>query len=278
MKLTNHIRNFIDKHLPLIAKSYRLIRDYFIYISYKPYQTKYGFLLYGEANFDISREKTGEIEILSKYLSPKSVFIDVGANIGLFTCFANKLQCKVIAIEPNPLNFKLLCRNLYINKIKDVDVYCAALSDSCEIKPLHGGLQGASLIKGWGNIHSTYINLVPSLTLDRITENINNENLFIKIDVEGAEFYVLKGAQKTLTNLNSLWLIENSLTENFQSINPHYKDVFEFFWSKNYLSYSIVLRKIIDEREINNWIKNGSSGTDNINFFFFHPSKNKIKI
>ena len=278
MKIITHTRNFIDRHLPLIAKNYRLMRDYFIYISYKPYQTKFGFLLYGDANFDISREQTGEIEILSKYLSPKSVFIDVGANVGLFTCFANKLQCKVIAIEPNPLNFKLLCRNLYINKIKDVELYYAALSDSCEIKPLHGGLQGASLIKGWGNIHSTYINLVPSLTLDRITEKINNENLFIKIDVEGAEFYVLKGAQKTLMNLNSLWLIENSLTENFQNLNPHYKDVFEFFWSQNFISYSIVLKKIIDEREINNWIKKGSAGKNNINFFFFHPSKNKLII
>ncbi len=197
-----NLRQFIDNRFPKIAKIYRLLRDYWIFLSYKPYKTKYGFIIYGDANYDISREQTGEIEILSKYIDLDTIFIDIGANVGIFSCYASYcLGCQVVAIEPNPLNFKLLCKNIYLNNIKNINVFLLALSDTIEIKPLFGGGQGASLIEGWGNIKSTYINLVPSTTLDNITSMYENRKLFIKIDSEGSEYNILTGAPKTINNI-----------------------------------------------------------------------------
>lgn len=276
MQFQRKICQKVDCYLPFVARNYRLLRDYWIFYSYKPYMTQWGFNLYGDPHFDISRTETGEIEIFRKFLTPETVLIDVGANVGLFSCYASTLGCHVIAVEPNPLNFKLLCRNLYQNNLKNVEVFCIALSDTCEIRPLYGGGQGASLLKGWGDMQSTYSNLIPVTTLDHIAASKSNRPLFIKIDVEGNEYYVLAGSTETLIRKDCVWMVENCLTENFEDKNPHFRDVFDVFWLNGYKCYSIALRKMINSSDVDEWIHQGSTGDENINFLFFRLENHKL--
>ena len=228
--------------------------------------------MYGDAHLDVSRTKNGEIDILKKYLKSDTIFLDVGANVGFFSCYASSLGCHVVAIEPNILNYKLLCRNIFCNNFKNIEVFCLALSDACEVKPLYGGGQGASLLKGFGDMQSTYSSLVSVTTLDRIVGRKYHQPLFIKIDVEGNEYGVLTGSTETLKRTDCVWMIENGLTENFKELNPHYRDVFNFFWAQGYQSYSIALNKTITDCDVDGWIKHKNAGEENINFIFYRPN------
>ncbi|MGH9679430.1 MAG: FkbM family methyltransferase, partial [Candidatus Acidiferrales bacterium] len=72
--------------------------------------------------------------LLTRFASPASRnFIDVGANIGYFSCLMAKLAGlagKVIAVEPEPTNLDLLRQNLKINQLANVTVHPCALGAS----------------------------------------------------------------------------------------------------------------------------------------------------
>ena len=61
-------------------------------------------------------------------MQPGETFIDIGANMGIYTIYAAKRGLKVIAFEPEAQNYALLCRSIMINEL-DVQAYCVALSD-----------------------------------------------------------------------------------------------------------------------------------------------------
>ena len=49
-----------------------------------------------------------------------SVFFDIGANVGLYSCYAaKKKKCKVFAFEPSVFNLEILTKNIYINYLSD---------------------------------------------------------------------------------------------------------------------------------------------------------------
>jgi len=128
------------------------------------------------------------------------VFVDIGANGGMHTIpSARNMQGKVIAIEPEPKNFEILKKNIKLNGLKNV----IALNKGCFSKKGKltfylddGGIGGHSFInKEIGHRH-VKINVD---TLDNILKNLKIKRVdLIKIDVEGAETDVLKGAMKTL--------------------------------------------------------------------------------
>lgn len=133
--------------------------------------------------------------------------VDIGAHIGAHTIyFAEKVGSlgKVIAVEPEPKNCKELLENVELNGFKNVIIAQAALSDCDGPKKLY--------ISPWSTGHSlvaelTESNGVPSSinvqvkTLDKLLEELNIKKIdMIKIDAEGTEMPILKGAQKTLKN------------------------------------------------------------------------------
>jgi hypothetical protein len=144
------MRALIDRYLPTAARSWRQVRDWRRYQSAKPYKTAFGFQLYGDANLDTSRQDTEEIDTVRDVLAAGAVLVDVGANVGLFSCFANTMGQPAIAIEPQPHNVQLLCRNVHLNRLSNVEILPVALSDNIGVLPLFGGGQGASLRQGWG--------------------------------------------------------------------------------------------------------------------------------
>jgi FkbM family methyltransferase len=142
--------------------------------------------------------------------SAEKNFLDVGANIGYFTCLMSKLAGpagKVLAIEPEPQNLKLLEQNIKINNLENVVVHPCALGASEGSAML--GLYKASnrgrhslLEKG----AKAQIE-VPVKTLDEIASN-SGKNVgswtLVKIDVEGYEGFVIDGARETLPRIEAL--------------------------------------------------------------------------
>lgn len=137
------------------------------------------------------------------------VFLDVGANVGLYTIAAAAIGSQVFAFEPESLNFALLNRNIFENDLGSrVKAFCAALSDKQEF----GNLFLSNFEEG-GSCHSfgeeVDFHLKPrpskfpqgcfSFKLDDLVQKgaipVPNH---IKIDVDGIEHKVLAGAADTL--------------------------------------------------------------------------------
>ena len=136
-------------------------------------------------------------EVLNRGMS----VIDIGAHIGTYTILvAEKIgkEGKVIAIEPEPKNYEQLLKNIQLNHFENVIPQNIALADYDGFKKLY--------LSSWSGSHSLVIRgdegasiEVPVKTLDKLVEELNLKRVdIIKIDAEGAEISILKGAEKTL--------------------------------------------------------------------------------
>jgi len=265
-------KRVLDTHFPAVSRVYRHFRDYVNFKNLKPYKTIFGFQLYGDAHLDTSRSESFEIDTFTNYAKKSDVVVDIGANVGLFTCLAAQAGRKVLAIEPHPYNLQCLYRNIEINHFNDVEIYPVALSDHVSILPLYGGGQGATLLREWSGIQSNYHKLIPVNTLDNlISDRFNKQRLLIKVDVEGNEFHLLRGATVLLAMSPApFWIIENGLSENFNDhVNPYFEQVFDLFWEQKYEAYTIGQdTQLIKPDDVRRWIRNKKNENGGINYLF----------
>jgi FkbM family methyltransferase len=140
-------------------------------------------------------------------LDKKRDVIDVGANVGFYTVlFAKHLeQGRVVAVEPTRNALRNLHKNIELNKVgSKVEVFQGVVSDrsgELEIKTILGKEEYSSLgVMDHPSIAKVehHIEKVASTTLDELVAQRNLNPGFIKIDVEGAENLVFKGAIKVL--------------------------------------------------------------------------------
>jgi FkbM family methyltransferase len=153
--------------------------------------------------------RNGEYEaattaVLRKYLTPGAVFVDLGANEGYFTVLASRLvgpQGIVIAIEPQSRLQSVITANLEANNCSNVRLVKAVVSS--ETRRINLALASAinngssSLFK-----HTKYPlprEEVQSFTLGDLFASIEMKRCdLMKIDIEGAEYDALTGAQEVL--------------------------------------------------------------------------------
>ena len=159
-----------------------------------------------------------ETKILKYFAEIKNgSIIDIGANLGYYSVILGKLlkpSDKLFAFEANPLVIEMLDKNIAINNLQDnIKVFNCALSDMNDQKlklylPLRAGSSAASL----GKLHpDDKNNLIEILTrrLDDVDQIRNLDRIsLIKIDVEGAELSVIKGALETIRKNKPVIFIE----------------------------------------------------------------------
>jgi FkbM family methyltransferase len=157
-----------------------------------------------------------EDEIIDQF-RPKTgdTVVDVGAHIGLYTIIASKRvgpTGKVIAIEPDPENCNLLKRNVELNNLTNVIILeCAAFSSNTKLKLYSPGKERGftklSTVMSARALTETFLH-VDGNKLDHLMlmQGIMQAN-WIKIDVEGAELEVLKGATTTLSVSDDIRLL-----------------------------------------------------------------------
>jgi FkbM family methyltransferase len=176
---------------------------------------------------------------LTKYLlnniKADSVFVDVGANIGYYTCLANKkiFSGKVFAFEPNELAFRLLQRNVMINwpncPVSVENVAVGKCKGEVYFKNYKYRFVNSQILAGEeeGEINTGEITRVPVIPLDEYFPRDQRID-FLKVDVEGAELDVLMGAKITIANNPHLKILMEWSVDQLKNQNTNPIDVLRF--------------------------------------------------
>lgn len=227
------------------------------------------------------RAGTFEVEetaLLTKLLARADRFVDIGANLGYYTCLALQSGKPVVAFEPQAQNLQCLYRNLLVNGWHEsIEVFPLALSDQPGLLELYGASgPSASLVKNWAGYTSRYHQKVPVSTLDNILAGrFAGERLLVKIDVEGAEHAVLLGAMATLARTpKPAWLLEVCLQEfHPEGLNPGFREIFQLFWSHGYLAYAVSdFLRPVTPADVDRWWIERRSDAGSFNYVFVGSS------
>jgi FkbM family methyltransferase len=227
------------------------------------------------------RPKSAETELsfLDKIVGDDDVSIDVGANFGLYTRRLAHLSKRVHAFEPSPQMADVLRRTSPPN----VTVHQLALSDRAGDSELIVPRTGDELIHGLASIeaHATkagdsFVSVrVPVRRLDSVVED--DDVSFVKIDVEGHELNVLRGARGLFERSRPVFLVEAEERHRPGAT----RSIFEFFRTEDYDGFFIKDGDVVSIEEFdaatlqdsNVLLPDGGrrDGRHYINNFFFFP-------
>ena len=122
-------------------------------------------------------------------------FLDIGANIGVYSMYAATRGCIVMAIEPHPQNYTSLCANVGLNAFINVHPIWAAVGATPGIERFGYSNWMAGSSDGGIGFHSNWT-MTPIKTVDEICREFAVNH--IKIDVDGAEDLVVAGMTRSL--------------------------------------------------------------------------------
>lgn len=155
-----------------------------------------------------------ELQFLDDALRPGDVFVDGGANLGIFTVLASSLvgpSGRVLSFEPGSETYPRLQRSIAATPVKNITAFESALSDT---------VGEAELFHTQGHVVSYSLDADPqagdesetvqTLTIDEVIAREGIERLdFVKLDVEGAEELALRGAVDSLDRWHPVVLFES---------------------------------------------------------------------
>jgi len=153
-----------------------------------------------------------ESQLLFTHIIKKgSVVYDLGANNGIHSMLFSKLvgdNGKVFSFEPLPSNCAEIENNASLNRIKNLQIVQAAVSNESGETTFHLGLhdkQGSLVGIGRESGNDIKVSLI---TLDEFIEKGNPAPDFLKIDIEGAESLALQGFEKKVDSILPVFFIE----------------------------------------------------------------------
>jgi FkbM family methyltransferase len=184
-------------------------------------QCRYGYMLYNIHDIFIGRSlelygefSETEIELLKQIVQPGNLVLDVGANFGTHTVFfaeAVGLEGAVIAFEPQRIVFQSLCANVALNSILNTYTYNVAVGETegfIMVPPIN--YSTANNIGGFSLGTFSHGETVKVITIDSL---VLPKCHLIKIDVQGMELQVLKGAVTTINQFKPFLYVENDQPE-----------------------------------------------------------------
>jgi len=199
---------------------------------------------------NMAKNRSHELDVekfIADFLQPGDVALDVGAQIGMFTSIAAQLIApggQLYSFEPDATNHADLLRTVDRNELDNVDIVNLGLSDSEGEVTFHrpvgawgsfmdGGQGGASVTEGY--FSTTKINTfsIQVTTIDAFVASRGLDRLdLIKIDVDGPEVTILRGASETMTRLKPAIMVEASMW--FEEHGATVEDLFEILTAHGY--------------------------------------------
>ena len=181
-------------------------------------------------------------QCMSKRLPVDGVFVDIGANAGFFTIWSALRAGSgghVYSFEPQPEMYALLRENVLLNLLENVSTFSTALGDSIGTVrlALSAGDTGLAhiVIDETADVEQTS---VPIETLESCLGPLPRLDM-MKIDVEGAELRVLKGAASYLSGDNPPILFVEVVDRHLQRLGDSEAALLEFLRGFGYQPYSV---------------------------------------
>ena len=141
-------------------------------------------------------------QIYKQSLPPKAIILDCGANIGLSVLWFKQLNAdaQIIAFEPDPANFLLLKKNIDSYKLENITCHHAAVwnEDTTRTFSADGGMASS-----FASANSTDTIRVTCLRLKKFLQQPID---FLKLDIEGAEWDVLKDCAESLVSVKRIFV------------------------------------------------------------------------
>ena len=182
-----------------------------------------------------------EAKIMEEKIEMGNIVVDVGANIGLHTLNMARIvgnTGQVFAFEPDPSNFEILKKNVKINNYKNIILEQKAVGDKHGRATLyqsdhpgkHRIFPQTEQAKSQVQVELTNLdNYFDSDMIDKIN--------FIKIDVEGLEFSVLKGMKNILKNSKKIKILFEFMPENTMEVGFTPIELLNYLTSNNFKLY-----------------------------------------
>lgn len=190
--------------------------------------------------------EASERRFVLDYLKPGDVFIDVGANIGLFSIIAALSVGKngqVISFEPASATYRRLCENIHLNDMASIiQTYLLAVSNIRETRQFN---VSKGIYAAWNSFAVPVCDdrrfskqMVDSVTLDDVVaSNALPKISLLKVDVEGWELYVLWGAQSLLSSDQAPDILIEFTEATAASVGISLKEVYDWLIEQGYAFY-----------------------------------------
>ncbi len=264
-------RSFLNNYIEIKIYNFKL------YVSNKKNKTSHAILK--KCNFDDQHE----LNTIKKFSAKKKLFLlDCGCNYGFYSFYTASLSKYnfVISFEASPKTTEDFNKNLYLNKFENIILKNMAISDHDNNQvSFNESLNDWESSLTHNNFKEKRLTKINTTTIDTTLSKYSLENqfLFIKLDIEGHELQAIKGGKGVIKRYNPIMIVEFSkyIFEN---------DVDSFSFLENFLiefNYSIygTNSKRITINEIKLLLKNLNHKHKTIgNYYLIKNDENLIKI
>ncbi len=195
--------------------------------------------------------KNGELAVLQHYVKDGGIVFDVGANVGEWSESVLHFHpnAMIYAFEPIPALAENLCKKFRAKRVSvnQCAISCAEGTKQFDFYEHETGLSGLyhrpQVVQSLHQLPKRLV--VKTLPLDVFCERNNIQCIdFLKIDTEGSEFDVLRGATRLLEN-KMISLLQFEYGGTYPDAGITLKQVYAFLTSKAYFIYRISSRNLI---------------------------------
>jgi FkbM family methyltransferase len=137
------------------------------------------------------------VALIRANLPVGGVFLDIGANEGVFSIVAAKTASRVIAVEPQSRLIPVIQENLRLNGIENVTIIRAAISDQLGTGTLHlsSDMNNGSTALSRNTRYPGMTETTPLMPLTELFDQLSLETVdFMKMDIEGYEYEAILGS------------------------------------------------------------------------------------
>jgi FkbM family methyltransferase len=187
-----------------------------------------------------------ERAFISGFLKPGMTALDIGAHKGLYSlisAFKIRPSGRVLAFEPSPRELKRLKQHIRLNRCANVNVFDCALGKSEATADLHvvqGTDTGCNSLRRPDITEPIRVIRVPVRTLDQVLSEQRISSVdFMKLDVEGGELDVLKGAARLLEGTSRPVILCEVQDQRTAPWGYTASDIIEYLSSRGYVWFEL---------------------------------------
>jgi len=157
----------------------------------------------------LDKEQAQEFENFVSYCRREMVLFDIGAHFGVFSLAAAHLGGRAIAVDPSRTGTRMIETLATLNRLKGkIQIVQVAVTDTSKtMGMLSSGVFSDGYLKVARNRPKAELTQCQAITVDQMSDQFGPPT-HIKVDVEGHEAAVLRGAKNTLGNFSPLLFLE----------------------------------------------------------------------